>query len=82
MLLGEDDGCEAGTSLAAAGDTNADGLDELLIGQPGCHAGAPGFGSAAVVRGTGNWLDAEEKLAQTVATETAKCDGDIMMVIS
>lgn len=39
-------------------------------------------GTSFVVRGTGNWLDAEEKLAQTVATETAKCDGDIMMVIS
>ena len=51
ILWGEDDGCEAGAALAPAGDTDADGLAELIIGQPGCRAGAPGFGSAAVLRG-------------------------------
>ena len=76
LLLGEDDGCEAGTSLAAAGDTNADGLDELLIGQPGCHAGAPGFGSAAVVRGTFSELSGTLDLEDAAVRWTGTASGE------
>ncbi len=50
---GEEAGDLAGFALASAGDTNADGVEDLFIGAHGSDAGAAGAGAAYIVRGTG-----------------------------
>ena len=50
---GEAAGDLAGFALAPAGDTNADGVQDLFIGAHGSSAGADGAGAAYIVRGTG-----------------------------
>ena len=39
-------------------------------------------GTRFVVQGEGDWLEAEQRLEQTVATESAACPTDVMLVIS
>ncbi|MCP4916248.1 MAG: hypothetical protein GY913_04940, partial [Proteobacteria bacterium] len=50
-LLGEDMADAAGWSVAFAGDTNGDGLDDLLIGAIGHDGGGPEAGAAYLVHG-------------------------------
>jgi hypothetical protein len=51
MLVGEAEGDAAGTSVAGAGDVDADGHDDLLVGSPNNDAGGTGAGAAYLVRG-------------------------------
>ena len=54
VIIADDIDIHMGISLASAGDTNGDGLGELLIGAPLLSpSGAPGAGGAYLVRGSG-----------------------------
>ena len=50
-LLGEAPGDEAGFSVAWAGDVDADGLDDILVGAPQNEYGSDGAGRAYLVLG-------------------------------
>jgi hypothetical protein len=50
-LYGQVDGDNAGHAVASAGDVNADGYDDLLIGAPGFDEGADDAGAAYLVLG-------------------------------
>jgi len=54
VINGEDAGDNAGSSVAAAGDINGDGFDDLIIGAPGADGpgnARPGAGGSYVVFG-------------------------------
>ena len=54
VLIADDSGIDMGTAIATPGDTNGDGLGELLIGaQLLSPSGSPSAGGAYLVRGTG-----------------------------
>jgi MYXO-CTERM domain-containing protein len=53
VLLGSWDNDEAGSALAASGDVDGDGLDDLLVGLPGHDGGGANAGAAQLVRGSG-----------------------------
>ena len=53
LLVGEAAGDRAGTSAASAGDFDADGTPDLLIGAPGYSGTWSGGGAALVVSGRG-----------------------------
>ena len=50
---GEDDDDKAGVRLAAAGDVNGDGYDDIVIGAPQDDSGASNAGAAYVFFGGG-----------------------------
>ena len=50
QIVGEGDD-QAGWAIAGAGDVDADGLDDLLIGGPGDDDGGEGAGAAWLVLG-------------------------------
>lgn len=62
----------AGTGLAAAGDVNADGIDDLLIGAPGANGGA---GGAYVVYGVAGGLAGPLDLTTLTAAQGFALDG-------
>ncbi len=51
-LVGEADGDHAGAAIAWAGDVDADGLDDLIIGAPESEAGGGNSGVAYLVLGS------------------------------
>ncbi len=51
-VSGESAGDQAGWAVAAAGDTDGDGLDDVLVGAPFEHAAGTYNGAAYVVRGS------------------------------
>ncbi len=54
LVIADDIDIQLGISLAHAGDTNGDGLGELLVGAPRLSpSGAPGAGGAYLIRGSG-----------------------------
>jgi FG-GAP repeat/Cep192 domain 4/Putative metal-binding motif len=53
VIIGESDGDFAGAAVAAAGDVNGDGLDDLLIGAYGEGTGGEGAGAAYLIYGLG-----------------------------
>ncbi len=55
VFRGETAGDHAGVRVAAAGDINADGRADFLIGAPGNDAGGVGAGRAYVVFGSTSW---------------------------
>ena len=58
-LSGQLAGDAAGTALAAPGDLDEDGIDDLLIGAPGQDSGSTDGGAVYLVLGdTGTWTDA------------------------
>ena len=58
VLVGEDNGDEAGSALAFTGDLNGDGLDDFVVGASGKDEAATAAGGAFVVHGpaTGSTL--------------------------
>ncbi len=68
LLFGEDDGDRAGRSVAAAGDTDGDGFDDILVGAP--NSAADGSNSGAVYLVTGP-ITADASLGDVYAARLA-----------
>ena len=66
-LDGVDPGDQSGSSLAAAGDFNGDGIDDLIIGAPNAINAGADSGSAYVVFGTTTALAATVSLSTLTA---------------
>ena len=65
FVLDGDGSDYAGRSVAAAGDVNGDGVDDVLVGANGAGVG----GTAYVVYGTASGTDARRDLSALTATE-------------
>ena len=50
-LAGPEDGAEFGAALACLGDTNGDGVDDVVVGAPSADAGGSNAGQAALYSG-------------------------------
>ncbi len=74
-LLGAQTGDRTGAGLAAAGDVNGDGIDDLLVGAPRFD-GAAGQDTGAVylIYGTTNWPETIE-LSQLTSTQGTVIEG-------
>ena len=66
---GDDTGDHSGASVAAAGDFNGDGIDDLIVGAPGADADADGdAGETYVVFGSSDGFAASVDLAKLGGT--------------
>ena len=63
-LAGEDAGDTAGSSCAFAGDVNADGFDDLLVGARFATNGPAGAGGAWLVKGCCHMIEARGPVAE------------------
>jgi hypothetical protein len=72
-LTGEMTGAYAGASVSAAGDVNADGLADVLVGAPGNWAGANNSGAAYLMYGP---LEAASQLGTTGVALYGELDHD------
>ncbi len=82
-LLGEDSYCYTGSSLASAGDVDADGLDDVFVGAYGYSAGAGPYGGGGYIGavyfvsgasvGDMSLADAEARMIGEAATDYAGC---------
>ncbi len=59
VWVGGQDGAELGFSVASAGDVNADGCGDIIVGAPGYHHVNPGEGAAWVFHGSPEGLAKE-----------------------
>ncbi len=77
QISGESIYDKAGMSVAAAGDINGDGLDDIIIGAPSAYANGASSGAAYVVFGSANGYDnyGEESLEQLNGTNGFKISG-------
>jgi hypothetical protein len=65
---------QAGSSVAGAGDVDADGYADILIGAAGCHAGLPGAGAVYLLLGGPS--PASASLSSADARYTGRAAGD------
>ncbi len=74
-FVGEADHDRAGYSVAGAGDVNADGYDDLIVGAHSNDEGAPGAGAAYLILGPAsgyfNLSSADAKLTGVMGGDTA-----------
>jgi hypothetical protein len=73
---GEGAGDASGTSVASAGDVDADGLDDLLVGAPGGSRAGAGAGEAYVVLGRTTGWAMDTVLTTADASYTGEAAGD------
>lgn len=74
-LDGNQIGDSAGGSIAAAGDVNGDGYDDLIIGVEGADSHGKDSGSAYIVFGKGTPFNAAISLSSLNATNSVRIDG-------
>lgn len=74
-LDGNQIGDGAGGSIAAAGDVNGDGYDDLIIGVKGADLHGKDSGSAYIVFGKGTPFNAAIALSSLNATNSVRIDG-------
>lgn len=75
-ILGENEMDQSGWNVDAAGDTNGDGFDDLLIGSPGSEASGDLAGAAYLVRGRSLPVDGLVPQLTTLAAADFKFYGD------
>ncbi len=80
VLNGGGEVAVSGSSVSGAGDINADGFDDLIVGSPGSDANGESSGSSYVVFGRGVQLFAELDLTSLAAANGG--DGAIGFVIN
>ncbi len=68
----------SGRSVAAAGDVNGDGYDDLLIGAPGSDSGGPDAGSTYLVFGAAGGLGTTLDLSTLDGSRGLRFDGRIV----
>jgi len=76
VLDGEAAGDLAGATLAAAGDVNADGIDDLIIGAPRADPNGPVSGRSYVVFGRTEGFEANLQLSALDGSDGFKLDGE------
>lgn len=76
MLNGEAEGDEAGHSVAAAGDVNGDGVDDLIIGSPFAEANGAQSGRSYVVFGSDTPFPGVVELSSLDGVNGFQIDGE------
>jgi hypothetical protein len=75
-FIGEDDFDSSGTSLAGAGDVNADGFADFLIGAPGDEDGGNYAGQTYLILGKASGWSMDNSLSNADASFIGEDEGD------